>query len=93
MEFNIDNKTITIMNQHQVFPIKEQWIHTYNIFIKNNKTGEVKRVVSKHILKMISLTEMRLLLKETGFIKIEISGSPQARDRVSTRMWCFAYKS
>lgn len=93
MEFNIDNKTITIMNQHQVFPIKEQWIHTYNIFIKNNKTGEVKRVVSKHILKMISPTEMRLLLKETGFIKIEISGSPQARDRVSTRMWCFAYKS
>ena len=92
MEFNIDNQTITVMNQHKVFPIEEQWIHTYNIFIKNNETGEIKKVVSKHILKMISPSEMRLLLKETGFIKIEILGSPQPRDRVSTRMWCFAYK-
>lgn len=93
MEFSIENKRITIMNQHRVLPIKEQWIHTYNIFITNNETGEINKVVSKHILKMISPTEMRLLLKKTGFAKIEITGSPQPQDRMSTRMWCFAYKS
>jgi len=41
---------------------------------------------------MISPTEMRLLLKQTGFIKIEISAPSQPRDRESSRMWCFAYK-
>ena len=73
--------------------IEEQWVHTYNIFIENNETGEIKKIVSKHILKMISPTEMRLLLKETGFIKVEITAPPRLGERESSRMWCFAYKS
>lgn len=95
LDFNISNKKISVINQHDIFPLEEQWIHTYNIFIENNETGEIKKIVSKHVLKMISPTEMRLLLKQTGFIKIDISAPSQSRDRewLSSRMWCFAYKS
>ena len=92
-EFNIGNRKTTWIDQHDIFPIEEQWVHTYNIFIENNETGEIKKIVSKHILKMISPTEMRLLLKETGFIKVEITAPPRLGERESSRMWCFAYKS
>jgi ubiquinone/menaquinone biosynthesis C-methylase UbiE len=91
-EININNKKITWIDQHDIFPIKEQWVHTYNIFVENNETQEIKKIVSKHTFKMISPTEMRLLFKETGFIKNEIITPPRLGERGSSRMWCFAYK-
>jgi len=91
-EFNIGNRKITWINQHEIFPIEEQWVHTYNIFVENTETGEIKKIVSKHVLKMISPTEMRLLFKQTGFIKTEIIAPPQPRQKEASRMWCFAYK-
>ena len=92
IDFNIGNKKVTLINRHEIFPIEEQWIHTYNLFVENNETGEIKKIVSKHVLKMISPTEMRLLLKETGFIEIEIIAPSLPQERESSRMWCFANK-
>ena len=92
IKFEKDNQKIVNINQQDNFPHKEQWVHTFNTFIEDKITGEIKKIVSKHVLKMISPTEMRLLLKKAGFIDIEITTTPNAQEREKSRMWCFARK-
>jgi ubiquinone/menaquinone biosynthesis C-methylase UbiE len=92
IEFDVNNKKIAYINQHNCSPLKEQWIHTYKMFIEDKLTGEIKKIVSKHIIKMISPTEMRLLLMRTNFIDIEIISPPNAEENEKSRIWCFARK-
>jgi len=92
-EFTIGNRKTTWIDQHDIFPIEELWVHTYNIFVENNETSEIKKIISKHSLKMVSPTEMRLLFEESGFVKVEIIAPRLPREREpELRMWCFAFK-
>ncbi len=91
-EAKIKDRKYTYISEHEIFPLKEQWIHTYHFFIENSATGDANKYDSKHILKMISPTEMRLLFEKVGFINIEITTHPLADEHEASRMWCFARK-
>ena len=86
------DRMYTYVNEHEILPLKEQWIHTYHFFVENIKTGEANKYDSKHILKMISPTEMKLLFDKIGFTNIEITTHPLADEHDASRMWCFARK-
>jgi len=93
IEKALDDHKITIIGQYEIFPHKELWEHTYTIFIENIKTGEIKKTISKFKAKMMSATEMFLLLKEAGFVDVEITIPPQVDEKESASTWFFAYKS
>ena len=86
------NKMYTYVNEHEILPLKEQWIHTYHFFVEDFETGKATKYDSKHILKMVSPTEMRLLFEKTGFQDIEITTHPLADEHEASRMWCFGRK-
>jgi ubiquinone/menaquinone biosynthesis C-methylase UbiE len=86
------DRMYTYVNEHEILPLKEQWIHTYHFFVENLATGKANKYDSKHILKMVSPTEMRLLFDKTGFTNIEITTHPLANMHDATRMWCFGRK-
>ena len=86
------DRMYTYVNSHEVLPLKEQWIHTYHFFVENLSTGDTHKYESRHVLKMISPTEMRLLFDKIGFTNIEITTHPLAQEHEATRMWCFARK-
>ncbi|MFX1257911.1 MAG: class I SAM-dependent methyltransferase [Promethearchaeota archaeon] len=92
IEREIENQKITIIGQHEIFPHKQLWVHTYTIFLENIKTGEIKKKFSKFEGRMMSSTEMFLLLKEAGFIDIEITTPPQVDEKESASTWFFVRK-
>jgi ubiquinone/menaquinone biosynthesis C-methylase UbiE len=93
IQVKLGDRKYTSVSEHEVFPLKEQWIHTYHFFVENLATGDTKSYQSKHVLKMVSPTEMRLLFDKIGFTNIEITTHPLEDKHEASRIWCFARKS
>jgi ubiquinone/menaquinone biosynthesis C-methylase UbiE len=89
-----DVKGLKILQKtrHEVFPIREEWVDTYNITVENSSKAETRAFESRHVLKMLSPTEMKLLLKETGFTGIDVIPQQDVEKEKAVRLWCFAKK-
>jgi ubiquinone/menaquinone biosynthesis C-methylase UbiE len=78
--------------RHEVCPFREEWIDTYHVTVENPATGDTIAFESRHVLKMLSPTEMRLLLRETGFTGIDVIPQQDVEKEKAVRLWCFAKK-
>jgi ubiquinone/menaquinone biosynthesis C-methylase UbiE len=78
--------------RHEVFPFREEWIDTYHVTVENPAEGEKREFESRHVLKMISPTEMMLLLLETGFTGIEMIPRQDGDKEKAVKLWCFGKK-
>jgi ubiquinone/menaquinone biosynthesis C-methylase UbiE len=83
---------ITQQTRHEVYPFGEEWVDTYHITIHNPAKGEKKEFESRHVLKMLSPTEMRLLLGEAGFTGIEVIPQSDVETKNAVKLWCLANK-
>lgn len=77
---------------HEVHPFREEWIDMYRITVENARTGERKELESRHVLKMMSPTEVYLLLLQAGFSSIDMIPWPGAEIGLAEKVWCFAKK-
>lgn len=77
---------------HEVHPFQEEWIDNYRITVENSADGSLKVLESRHVLKMLSPTEMCLLLRLAGFSGIEVTQWPDVVCGSDVKIWCFAKK-
>jgi ubiquinone/menaquinone biosynthesis C-methylase UbiE len=92
IQIDLKDKRIICLIKHENYPEMERWIHTYNILFEDLNSGILKKIISKHVLKMISPNEMFLLLERSNFAEIEITYPPISEEETPTRIWCFARK-
>ncbi len=87
-------KSLKIMQKtsHEVHPLQEAWIDNYRITVENTVDGSLKEFESRHMLKMLSPTEMCLLLRMAGFSSVEVTHWPDVVCGPDVKIWCFAKK-
>jgi ubiquinone/menaquinone biosynthesis C-methylase UbiE len=90
--WNENGLKIVQATRHEVCPFREEWIDTYHVTVENPAKGDSREFESRHVLKMLSPTELKLLLRETGFTVIELTPQQDVDEEKAVKLWCFAKK-
>ncbi len=77
---------------YEIQPIKGIWKQKEHLYKENLETGEIEHIENIKTLKMISPSEMHLLLKQTEFETIESFPGVDICESDDTRIWVVAQK-